>query len=113
MAKKNVNAENADPAQPVADKAAEKAAKKALTEAKRNNDKFVFVVSKIEGKKLAPQAQGIVDLLEKAGEAGLTRAQLVDAMKGVIQTRQPEGRILSYYQKTLVEGGFVKIEEAA
>jgi hypothetical protein len=114
MAKKNVQTQSVDaPAQPVVDKAAEAEAKKAAREAKKNQDRFVFLTDKVKGKKLAPQAQGIVGILQTAGAEGLTREQLVNAMRGVITTRQPEGRILSYYQKTLVEAGFVKIEDAA
>lgn len=63
--------------------------------------------------KLAPQAQGIVNILREAGEEGLTRAQLAEAMKGIINTKQPESRILSYYQKKLMESGAVVIEDPA
>jgi len=92
---------------------AENAAK--ATEAKtKKADAQVFTATGNESsKKLAPQARGIVNILKEAGKGGLTRAQLVEAMKGVITTRQPEGRILSYYQKLLVESGAVTIEDPA
>lgn len=103
---------------PAADAAAAKAAK----EARESKDVFVRVFTKKDGKdvaadsngkKLPPQAQGIANILEAAGEKGLSRADLVTKMKGVIQTKQPEGRILSYYQKMLQDRGMVKMQAAA
>jgi hypothetical protein len=96
------------------DKAAEKAAK----EEKAAKDRFIRVMKDgkgvdSNGKKLPPQAQGICNILEAAGDKGLTREELVAKMKGVIQTRQPEGRILSYYQKAIVARGMVKLVEGA
>ncbi len=67
----------------------------------------------VASKKLAPQAQGIVNLIEAAGPDGLVRSALTEKMKGVIVTRQPESRILSYYQKQIVEVGCVKIVASA
>lgn len=64
-------------------------------------------------KKLAPQAQGILNILKQAGKDGLTRVQLVEAMNGVITTKQPESRILSYYQKLLVDSGAVIVDDPA
>jgi hypothetical protein len=61
--------------------------------------------------KLAPQAAGIVNILKEAGKEGLNRADLTAAMDGVIETRQPQGRILSYYQKLLVESEAVTMTE--
>jgi hypothetical protein len=58
-------------------------------------------------KKLPPQAQQIANVIEAAGVAGIRRAELVKNLVGVLVTRQPEGRILSYYQKLLVETGAV------
>jgi hypothetical protein len=60
-------------------------------------------------KKLPPQAQVIVNTLEAAGPDGLQRSELVENLKPVLVTRQPVGRILSYYQKILVETGAVVI----
>jgi hypothetical protein len=60
--------------------------------------------------KLAPQAQAIANIVKAAGPAGLTRKDLVAQMDGVVTTRQPQGRILSYYQKTLTDKEFVTIE---
>jgi len=89
------------------DKAAEKAAKTAKKEA------AVFKATGTEpNTKLAPQAKGILNILTEAGAEGLSRKDLVTAMEGVVESRQPLGRILSYYQKTLVESGAVEIVEA-
>lgn len=100
----------------------DKAAAKAARETAAGKDKFVRVfadgvaVKPTKDKdgtrvdqKFAPQAQEIVNILEVAGEAGLTRAELVKKMEGVVKTRQPLGRILSYYQKDLVNSGAVAI----
>jgi hypothetical protein len=57
--------------------------------------------------KLAPQAQCILNGVEAAGKDGITRENLVKALTGVLVTRQPVGRIISYYQKTLVASGAV------
>lgn len=93
---------------------ADKATDKEEHERVAQNDKFVYLGNIAEGaKKLAPQAQAIVNLIQAEGKNGVTRATLVTNMTGVVQTRQPLGRILSYYQKALVEGGYVSIEKAA
>jgi hypothetical protein len=85
-------------------------------EAAQAKDRFVRVFTTKDGKqvaadsnskKLPPQAQTICNILEAAGEKGLTRAELIEKMKGVVQTRQPEGRILSYYQKLIQDRGMV------
>lgn len=61
--------------------------------------------------KIAPQAQQIANLVVAAGKNGITRDDLIKKMDGVVVTRQPQGRILSYYQKALIEGGFITHEE--
>lgn len=61
-----------------------------------------------------PQVKVIANVLEAAGEAGLTRKELTEQLipAGLV-TRQPATRILSYYQKDLVENGIVVIVKAA
>jgi hypothetical protein len=54
-----------------------------------------------------------VNILKAAGAKGLTRAELVQKMDGVVVTRQPLGRILSYYQKDLHEAGAIEWGRAA
>lgn len=89
---------------------------RAAREARASNDVFKFVKQPGEGdKKLPKQAQGIVNILEAASEEGrdgMSRTDLCEAMTQVIETRQPIGRILTYYQKPLVEGGYVEIVKA-
>jgi hypothetical protein len=63
-------------------------------------------------KRVAPQAQVILNTIEAAGDAGLTREQLVKNLTGVIVTRQPVGRIVTYYQKSLVDGGLITLAKA-
>ena len=58
--------------------------------------------------KLAPQAVVLLNAIEAAGPDGIRRADLVKNVTGVLITRQPPGRILSYYQKELVNSGAVK-----
>lgn len=101
-------------ATPPADKKDAMAAARAAREQAAQGDRFKWHNQVKEGtKKLAPQAQGIVNTLEAAGKNGLTRAELVKNLEGVIQTRQPITRILSYYQKDLVASGHIIIVEAA
>lgn len=85
-----------------------------------SNDRFirVFVDGKAapatdagQPKKVAPQLQVIANTLEAAGEVGLTRAELVKNLDGVLATRQPIGRIVSYYQKDLVKFGLATISK--
>lgn len=59
-------------------------------------------------KRVAPQLQVIADVLAAAGEAGTTRKELVAALEGKLTTRQPIGRILSYYQKDLQKYGLAE-----
>lgn len=99
MAKKNNNNKE--------DKEKAAAAREAR-KAKAEKDTFVYVNE--PESKLPPQAQGIVNILKEKGKKGLSRKDLIDAMTGTIETRQPVGRILTYYQKRLVECGAVKIE---
>lgn len=64
-------------------------------------------------KKLPPQAQTIVNAVEAAGKKGIGRKDLNAALEGVLQTRQPVGRIVTYYQKLLQEVGAVTITSGA
>lgn len=75
-------------------------------------DKLFFLNAVKEGDKLAPQARVIVNVLAEndTSGTGVTRDDLVTALVGKLNTRQPEARILTYYQKTLVEAGYIKVE---
>lgn len=60
--------------------------------------------------KLAPQALLIINTIEAAGPEGITRTALNDALVAAgIVTRQPVGRIVTYYQKSLVDGNLITI----
>jgi len=81
--------------------------------AERNaNDRFTRVFGK-DGKavvptgKVPPQVACILNVLEAAGPEGLMREELSKNLKGVLVTRQPESRIVTYYQKLMVESGAV------
>ena len=79
------------------------------------NDIFVRVYEGSKPKevaketKLAPQAQTILNAIEAAGKGGIKRPDLVKNLKGVLVTKQPEGRILSYYTKDLLATGCVTL----
>lgn len=75
-------------------------------------DIFTFVKQVGKDEKLAPQARVIVNTVESAGKP-LDREELVKALDGKLQTRQPIGRIVTYYQKLLVERGYITITEQA
>lgn len=74
-------------------------------------DIFTFVKQVGKDEKLAPQARVIVNTLEQMKSTD--RESFVKALMGKLQTRQPEGRILTYYQKLLVERGYITIAEQA
>lgn len=57
--------------------------------------------------KVPPQAMVIINTLEAAGKDGLSRTELNKNLTGVLVTKQPVGRIVTYYQKLLVECGAV------
>jgi hypothetical protein len=59
--------------------------------------------------KIPPQAMVIINAVEAAGKAGITRGDLVKNITGVLVTKQPVGRIVSYYQKLVQECGAVTI----
>lgn len=80
-------------------------------EERGGKDKFVYVGE--PNCKVAPQAQGIVNVLKEQGKKGCTRKELVVALEGRIETRQPVGRILSYYQKKLIEAEAISLEKAS
>jgi len=63
--------------------------------------------------KFAPQCQGIINIVKEAGKGGISRVKLLEAMKEIITTRQPIERILTYYQKSLVESGAVECSALA
>lgn len=54
-------------------------------------------------KRLAPQLVVIAEEIAQAGESGITRKDLIAALEtsGALKTKQPVGRIVSYYQKDL------------
>lgn len=66
-------------------------------------------------RRIAPQLLAIANTIEAAGEAGISRKDLVEKLSvpGVLTTRQPVGRILSYYQKDLVNFGLATRTPAA
>lgn len=104
----------AAPAQTTAEKGREALAKaRAAREAAARLDKFVYVGNVKEGaKRLPPQAETIVNAVKASGKPGIARQDLVAALKGILQTRQPEGRIVSYYQKLMVARGDIRIDAA-
>ena len=60
--------------------------------------------------KVAPQCQGIINIVKEKGP--ITREDLVKAMEGVITSKQPLARILSYYVPVLKSSKAVEITQA-
>ena len=89
---------------------AEKPAKAAEV-ARGNTDKFVFQKDLAEGQKFAPQALLIVKHVKAHNT--ITRDQLCEELSKdpEFKTKQPVGRIVSYYQKDLVNAGLFTIEK--
>ena len=89
---------------------AEKPAK-APKVARGNTDKFVFQKDLAEGQKFAPQALLIVKHIKAHNM--ITRDQLCEELSKdpEFKTKQPVGRIVSYYQKDLVNAGLFTIEK--
>ena len=117
MAKKTKAAAVEAPAAPDNDKAAaaaEKARKAATDVFRRTLGGDKKPVQLEPGKRIAPQAQCILNAIE-AGDTGkgITRADLEKALTGVLVTRQPVGRIVSYYQKDLQSAGLITYGQPA
>lgn len=86
-------------------------AEKAPKAARGNTDKFVFQKDLAEGQKFAPQALLIVKHVKAHNT--ITRDQLCEELSRdpEFKTKQPVGRIVSYYQKDLVNAGLFTIEK--
>lgn len=86
-------------------------AEKAPKAARGNSDKFVFQKDLAEGQKFAPQALLIVKHVKAHNT--ITRDQLCEELSKdpEFKTKQPVGRIVSYYQKDLVNAGLFTIEK--
>lgn len=86
-------------------------AEKAPKAARGNVDKFVFQKDLAEGQKFAPQALLIVKHIKAHNT--ITRDQLCEELSKdpEFKTKQPVGRIVSYYQKDLVNAGLFTIEK--
>lgn len=96
------------------DKQTAMAAARAARDTASQDDKFHYLGKVVEGsKKLAPQAQVIVNAIQAAGKAGISRKDLIANLDGVLTTKQPIGRIVSYYQKSLVDTGHVELRNAS
>lgn len=64
--------------------------------------------------KLAPQAKVIINLIEAAGANGISRKELCEKLPAAgLVTRQPVGRIVSYYQKEIIQKGCVTLTKIA
>jgi hypothetical protein len=84
------------------------AAPKAPAKAAASKAEKVFTFLKApKDKELPPQAVVIMQELKTLKKATMT--ELTAAVDGKISTKQPVDRIIAFYQKKLVEGGFVKL----
>jgi len=61
-----------------------------------------------------PQVKVIANLLEASPNNRLTRKELIAQLPAAgLVTRQPVGRIVSYYQKPMVDNGIITVEKVA
>lgn len=69
--------------------------------------RYVFKKDPGEGQKFAPQALCIVKHIKAAGADGISRDDLCKALSAdeTFKTKQPVVRIVSYYQKDLINAG--------
>ena len=86
-------------------------AEKAPKSAQCHRDKFVFQKDLAEDQKLPPQALLIVKHVKAHNT--ITRDRLCEELSKdpEFKTKQPVGRIVSYYQKDLVNAGLFTIEK--
>ena len=68
---------------------------------------YTFVSGVTEDAILPKQAVCILDALQ--AEGAMTKAQLAAALDGVLETKQPVDRIVAFYQKRLVDGGYISL----
>lgn len=59
---------------------------------------------------LVPQAKTIVDIVREAGT--ISKKDLIAKLSERLQTRQPAGRVLSFYKAKLVQDGYVSVTKA-
>jgi hypothetical protein len=74
-----------------------------------SNVKYTFQKDLAEGQKFAPQAMLLLKHIQAAGANGINRKALCEALTAdeAFKTRQPVERIVSYYQKDLVNAGLI------
>lgn len=73
------------------------------------NATYTFVKFPGEGEKNLPkQATQILEILS-GNDGPMARKDLLEAMSGVVETRQPIERILGFYQPRLTEGGYFSV----
>ena len=63
-------------------------------------------------KTLAPQALVIFNIIHEAGDRGISKAELVSNLKGILKTRQPVERVLAYYSVLLKKDGLLATTKA-
>lgn len=109
-ATKATDAKSTAPAAPAAASTPAPKSDKAAREMTAKGDVFKYVKDADKG---APQLKAIVNILKAVGPDGLKRSELTEKMVGVVVTRQPQGRILSYYQSKMVDSGYITVTTAA
>ena len=61
-----------------------------------------------KGAKMATQAIGVLDCLNDHG-GEMSKDQLIQELSGYIKTVQTPQRIVQFYQKSLIEGGYIEV----
>jgi hypothetical protein len=86
---------------------AEKPAKAA--KAPRAEKVYEFVKDLEQGQKFAPQAMIIIKTIQESNKISRSDLESKLAANENFKTRQPVGRIVSYYEKDIVNSGVVKV----
>ena len=85
--------------------------KKAAKPKTKSVKTYVYANDPEEGSKIAPQLQIIIGHIKAAGKSGISYDNLVKAVEAdeKFQTRQPVGRVITYYTPTLVDKKIVEV----
>ena len=87
-------------------------AQKATSTARISNKLYTLVYRKkldTVSDAVSPQAFAILECLKAAGGKNVPKSDLLGCMEKKVETRQPIGRILSFYQKSLINEGYISV----
>ena len=105
-------ATSGQPEDQMAKKAKAKKVKSNSGGGKRASENSLYVLKKEpkEDEKMPSQMKGIIACLKKGG-GEIVRSTLVERLPSYLKTKQDAGRILQFYQKRLIDGGFMTVKK--